>query len=171
MKTKNNSKACIHWTLNKCVPNVLSLQELNDQIEPLFLEMKESKSYWKREWCGIENITWHQTCISKALKKKYGAGSYVWKKIKFDDMQDFLETHKTGRFYLHGILNYKLFSKNPAGNWTHTICVDIDSGKFYDNTSDILMEGYSILEWFINCREEQKYLSRIDRIYQLQINC
>ena len=104
------------------------------------------------------------------MKKKYRAGTYIWKKIKYENIQDFLETHKTGRFYVHGVLNYKLFSDNSAGNWTHTICVDTESGKFYDNTSDMLTKGCPINEWFIDCREEDKYLSRIDRIYKLQIN-
>ena len=89
--------------------------------------------------------------------------------MKFENMQDFLETHKTGRFYVHGVLNYKRFSDDPAGNWTHAICIDTERGKFYDNTSVKLMKGCSIIKDFINCREEDKYLSRIDRIYKLQI--
>ena len=101
------------------------------------------------------------------MKKKYR--DFVWKKIEFENMQDFLETHKTGGFYLYAIVNYKPFSKNPAGNWTHTICIDIDSGKCYDTTSAKLTKGCSIIEWFAKCREEDKYLSRIDRIYKLQI--
>ena len=171
MENKKVSLSCIHWALNKCADNVLSLEELNEQIDPLFVEMKKQYPAWKREWCGIEDITWHQQCIAKAMKKKYRSGSYVWERIPCDGIQDLWDSHKTGRFYLHGILNYKHFSEKPDGNWTHAICIDLDKEKFFDNTSPKLKRGYSISKWFIKCRKEDRYLSRIDRVYQLQINC
>ena len=48
MKNKIISKAFIQWGLNKCVPNVLSLQERNEQIGPLFDEIKETCPYWEK---------------------------------------------------------------------------------------------------------------------------
>ena len=166
VRVKCKMVPCIYWALNKCVPGVLTMKELNNQIESHYIEMRRLNPNHKKDWSGIKNQTWHQACISKALSQKYGKGSYIWKKIRFKNLYHFLKSNKTGRFYIHGLLNYRLFSNNSSGNWTHAICIDIDDGKFYDNNYPY---GRLILDWFINCNVEEMYLARIDRIYKLDI--
>ena len=80
---------CMWYALNKCLPGVLSLNELNHQINNYHAE----RSAWGGEIpkivAGIPNSTWHHSCIYKALKEKYGDENFRWKKVSFDGMTFF----------------------------------------------------------------------------------
>ena len=82
-----------------------------------------------------------------------------------------LESMKTGKFYVHGKLNYKIFKDGTSeGNWTHAICLDLENNKFYDNTSSSLRRGRSIKKWFIQHDKDNQYMSEIHRIYKLAVS-
>lgn len=157
--------ACIWRSLNYCVPNVLSIQELDNQIDLLLVEKNKEKEFFPnkflREWCGTEGQSWHQDCILKALKQKYGVGQFCWAKQKNRDI--IFEKNK-GKFYVHGLLNQILFPEinNPNGNWSHTICVDTDLGKYFDESAP---NGRSVEKWL----KKSKYLIEIHRVYKLEI--
>ena len=123
----------------------------------------------EKEVAGIPNITWHHSCIYKALKRKYGNGNFYWRKIPFRTMEQFFSENNTGKFYVHGKLNWRLFGSSSKGNWTHAICIDVKTGKFYDNTSSKLMRGYSIKKWFTGNAKTNNYMSEIHRVYQLDV--
>ena len=77
----------MHQVLNKCIPGVLSLKDLNDQIDKYYEERINWDRSLKKEHAGIPNITWHQSCIYKDLKHKYGQVNNVWKKIHFNGVE------------------------------------------------------------------------------------
>ena len=161
----------MYWALNKCIPGVLSLRDLNIQISEYYEERTKWDQSFKKEYAGIPNVTWHQSCIYKALKKKYGKGNFVWKKVSFHGMVQFLKSsHKGAKFYLHGKLNSTLFEYGKSGDdWAHAICIDPQNNKFYDNTCYSLMRGRSINKCFVKCNIENRYMSEIHRVYRLEI--
>ena len=163
------NSACIYYALTKCVPGVLAPEDLNLEIENYFEERLKWGDSIEKDVAGIPNITWHHSCIYKALKRKYGDGNFHWKKIPFRTMDQFLSENITGRFYVHGKLNWRLFGSSSKGNWTHAICIDLNTGKFYDNTSSNLMRGYSIKKWFTGNGKTSHYMSEIHRVYQLDV--
>ena len=80
-----------------------------------------------------------------------------------------MSENNTGKFYVHGKLNWRLFGSSSKGNWTHAICIDLNTGKFYDNTSSKLMRGYSIKKWFTGNGKTSNYTSEIHGDYQLDV--
>ena len=126
VRVKCKMVQCIYWAFNKCVPGVLTMKELNNQIESHYIEMRRLNPNHKKGWSGIKNQTWHQACISKALSQKYGKGSYIWKKIRFKNLYHFLKSNKTGRFYIHGLFNYRLFADTSSANSAKSV-VDLTS--------------------------------------------
>ena len=80
-----------------------------------------------------------------------------------------MSENNAGKFYVHGKLNWRLFGSSSKGNWTHAICIDVKTGKFYDNTSSKLMRGYSIKKWFTGNGKTSNYMSEIHRVYQLDV--
>ena len=82
-------------------------------------------------------------------------------------MQRFLQENETGRFYTHGIVNWKKHSNTSDGDWTHAVCIGLKDGKFYEYNHP---KGCSITKLFINCERDERYLSRIDRVYQLHVS-
>ena len=167
----SNGGCCIHWALNKCIPGVLSLTELNEEISEYYNERIKWDQSFKLGDAGTPDVTWHQSCIYKALIKKYGKGNFLWKKVPFHGMEHFLKTSNNDRkFYVHGKLNSNIFEDECSdGDWTHAICLDPQNNKFYDNTSYSMMKGRSIKKWFIQCIPEEQYMSEIHRVYQLEL--
>ena len=164
------NSTCILYALNKCKHGVLSAHDLNIEIKNYFEERLKWGDIIEKDVAGIPNITWHHSCIYKALKRKYGDGNFRWRKIPFHTMNQFLTENNKGRFYIHGKLNWKHFGSSSKGNWTHAICIDLNTGKFYDNTSSNLMRGYSIKKWFAGNEKTSHYMSEIHRVYHLDVN-
>jgi hypothetical protein len=154
--------ACMHLALNKCVPGVLTIQELDHEIKEVHAE-KNQKPQWapdryKLEWCGTPGQSWHQDCILGALKRKY-PGRFTWRRHP----PSVVFKRGKGKFYVHGVLNSSLFPElDQQGNWQHSICVDTDTGRFYDQSCD----GYYVRDWLT---PKVRYMSQIWRVYQLTL--
>ena len=85
-------------------------------------------------------------------------------------MEFFCTSTKTGRFYVHGKLNFKIIEGGKSeDNWTHTICLDVEKNKFYDNTCSYSKRGRSIKKGLIPHEEGYHYMTEIHRIYRLEI--
>lgn len=156
--------ACMIFALNKCVPGVLSTEDLNEQIPNVHEEKaKMPECSFTEENCGVPNETWNMDCVYKALKKKYGHGGFKWEKQKGDDI---LWKKNKGLFYVTGELNRALFPdlEEQEGSWAHAVCVDTNKNKFYDTSND--ENGQPFKSWFEagpNC-----YM-KIWRVYKLEI--
>ena len=70
------NSACIYYALIKCVTGVLAPEDLNLEIENYFEERLKWGDSIEKDVAGIPNITWHHSCIYKALKRKYGDGNF-----------------------------------------------------------------------------------------------
>lgn len=156
---------CMLYVLNMCSPGVLSREELDEQIYEVYKEKNNLKEWspnrYDISWCGIPGETWHQDCISKALKKKY-QDKYLWRKQKRSTIYE----RGHGKLYVHGLLNRLLWPNlDQDSNWQHTICVDTDTAKFYDINS---AKGRWIKSWFL-CSPEKRYMSEIWRVYKLEV--
>jgi hypothetical protein len=153
---------CMLLALNNCIPDVLSEEELNNEIESVYEEKNKLTEFFPDkyliEWCGVPNKSWHQDCIPKALKKKYGVGGFVWKKQKNIDV---IFKRNLGKFYVHGLLNRKLYSDRD-GNWQHSICVNTNNGKFYDES----IKGEKVKSWF---EDNEDCYMKVWRVYKLEL--
>ena len=156
---------CILKALNKCCPGVLTAEDLDEQIMAVF-EEKNALAEWspngfKEEWCGTPGESWHQDCIVKALKKKY-PGGYSWRKHPTSVIYE----RGHGKFYVHGILNKLLWPDlDQEGNWQHAICVDTDTGRFWDDNA----KGRKVEKW-LKCEvETDRWMEEIWRVYKLEV--
>ena len=157
--------ASVHICMNKLVKDVLTLEDLNRQITPLHNKLTASEfPEYPVEWCGIENESWHQECVPMALNAKYGEGKYIWEQVtECDNVQTLVES-RTGRYYVHGRLNCALYeTTEETDDWTHTICVDADTNRFFDfNTC-----GWRLVhKWF---NTPAPYLLDVYYIYKLEL--
>lgn len=152
---------CIHFALNKCVPDVLCVSDLDNQIKPLFQEKKKTPEYnLTLEQCGIPGVTWHSECIVRALKSKYGVGGFSWTRHN----RAVLNERGQGKFYVTGELNRKLFpDSDQDGNWAHVVCVDTDNDRFYDSNNTT---GKKFKAWF---KQGPNCYMNIWRVYKLEI--
>lgn len=147
--------ACILRALNECVANVLTSEELDAQIDPLWRKKNKRSKYkpnkFKRVWAGVEGKSWHQNCIKMALKAKYR--KFAFKKVK--DVSC-IYRKGMGKLYVHGLLNRKLFPDvDQDANFQHAICIDADKGKFYDESA---VRGRLVKSWFDETDSQNQYL-------------
>jgi hypothetical protein len=164
----SDAGGCMVVALNKCCPGVLTAGELDEQIEKLHEELNKQREWapnnYKMEWCGIPGVTWHQNCILKALKKKYPPSStgVHWRKLPANSMYE--PGH--GKLYVHGLLNKALWPEiDQSSNWQHSICVNTDTGRFFDGNTN---RWRSVAKW-LQCPEEDRYMSEIWRVYTLSL--
>ena len=157
---------CMLKALNKCCPGVLTAEDLDAEITSVYEEVNGLAEWapdgFKKEWCGTPGASWHQDCIVKALKKKY-PGGYSWRK---QSSLSIIHERGHGKFYVHGILNKLLWpDEDQAGNWQHTICVDTDTGKFWDDQS----KGRMVQEWLQCEKKEHLWMAEIWCVYKLEV--
>jgi hypothetical protein len=162
----SDAGGCMVVALNKCCAGVLTAGELDVQIEKVHEEQNKQLEWapnkYKREWCGIPGVTWHQDCIAKALKQKYppSSGGYTWCKQPADSIYE----PGQGKVYVHGLLNSALWpDMNQSSCWQHAICVNTDTGRFCDGNSN---SWRSVAKW-LQCREEDRYMVKVWRVYKL----
>ena len=67
---KNEGGQCVYWDLNKCLPGVLSLVDLNEQIGEYYRERRKFDKSFEKEDAGIPDESWRHSCIYKALNAK-----------------------------------------------------------------------------------------------------
>ena len=85
---KNEGGQCVYWALNKCLPGVLSLVDLNEQIGKYYRERRKFDKSFQKEDAGTPDESWHHSCNYKALESKYGKGNFVWRKVPYNGMED-----------------------------------------------------------------------------------
>jgi hypothetical protein len=165
--------ACLWRALDFCVPGCLTKEELDAQIQEVYIEQNKKPEWtpdkFKLEWCGIEQESWHLSCIPKALRVKYGADGFLWQRQRNNNIIFSPKRNKLGKFFVHALLNSERYAETEeeaAGDWRHCVCVDTDIGKFYDESC---VSGRDVKKWF-KCRNiRDRYLSEIYRVYKLEI--
>jgi hypothetical protein len=161
--TQDSQGGNLHYALNKMLPDVLTTQDLDNQIDQLHQENPNLT----RDQCGIEGQTWHINCIPKALCAKYGKGNFLFRRLKPAEFNHVIFTTGNGKFLATGTLNYKLFPESSSeGNWQTAICIDSDTNELHCFNSP---QPLNLLEWLPKSNDYDGYLNPISRVYQLTL--
>jgi hypothetical protein len=153
----SNDDGYTFYAFNTAYPGVLSIKDLNAEIESVFDDYSKQYSTFTKQNAGIVDVSWHQDCISRALTRKYGRESFSWTREK----QRMIFDSKKGNFYVTGILNPTVFPDVSNNRRQHALCVNTDQQKFYDRYS----KGRQIASWF---KTIDPYLSPIWKVWKLE---
>ena len=128
--------ACLFLCLDEAFPDVLTVKDLDNQIEILH---KSPSNCLTSTQCGIPGYSWHIKCVHMALQSKATADTsfkFTWTKIKNKkehELRDFLLRSTSGKFIVIGTMNYRLIpNASKHGNWKHAILVDSSTGMLHD---------------------------------------
>ena len=145
--------ACMVTSLNACIPNLISISDLDGQIDNVHEEMKRETPNYLKEWCGFPGQSWHLRCIYKALCLKYSKSRVFWERLPNYKVQE----KNQGKLFVYGILNYRMYQGDKSGNWNHSICLDTDRGLMFESNDP---------NWV---KFDKKILSKIHAVYRIQI--
>ena len=163
---QDSDGGCLHYAMNKMIPGVVTVDELDNQIDQLHRELPNLT----RDQCGIEGETWHINCIPKALFAKYGKGNFLFRRLHPNEFENVLFTPGNGKYLVTGTLNHKLFpDSSPEGNWQHAICVSTDTNEIYCNNNP---QPLDLSVWLPKSVSQgyEGYMNPISRVYQLTVS-
>jgi hypothetical protein len=142
--------------LDNISPGLLTQAELNDQIRNVLLTKAGA---YNPSWCGTPDRNWHHDCIGLALYAKYAETQpFVWRRVPNEAIYD---RKRTNKLYVFGILNSKHFpTSDPSGDWTHSICVNPKTNRFFDDNARARHVNY----WFL-CDAAEQYM-KVQLVYE-----
>jgi hypothetical protein len=169
--------ACLLQTAMDCLPGRAIPVENLDTLIPRHTAMMNKQPQWAPnrwlpEWSGIAGESWCIKVLQWALLGIFGEGNYTFSRVNHDVIFE----RGQGKLFVVGILNRINYLNYPElatpeaqnGNWSHTVCVDTDTGTF-TCCNDNPPVRRSVQLWLKTKPLKQRYLSAIKKVYKLSV--